>query len=125
MKKLKKLFVALLAAAMLLSLTSTAFALTEADPNECPYCGIGSYREHLLHWQGTYLADRTKCPDWPGEWHGMLQDVYTAKMACSNPDCKDSIYATYPVTQTYVKYVDRERICTHEYSGMSLGGEIQ
>ena len=44
MKKTRKLLAALLAAAMLLSLTIPALAsvVPLGDPNECPYCGIGS-----------------------------------------------------------------------------------
>lgn len=127
MKKLKKLFAALLALAMLLSLTIPAFAsaVPHVDPRECPYCGVGTYSEHLLHWTGTYLANKIKCTHgWEGEWDGMLQDVYTAKMACSNSACADYLYAQFPLTKEYLRYVDRERICTHEYGGMSLGDVV-
>lgn len=44
MRKLRKLFVALLALAMLLSLTVPALAGTLVDPNLCPYCGVGTYQ---------------------------------------------------------------------------------
>ena len=49
MKKLKNLFVALLAAALLLSLAVPALAsvVPLVDPNLCPYCGIGPYSEKI------------------------------------------------------------------------------
>lgn len=120
MKKSKKLFAALVAACMLLSLTPTTLALTEADPNECPYCGVGTYRSVELYWVGVRLKDPVKCTHgWANEHDGMLQDVYSVVGVCTNPAC--SIYEGKPHSGDYkYKYVDRRYICTHEYQGMSL-----
>ena len=120
MKKLRKLTVALLAAVMLLSLTAPAFALRDGDPNECPFCGIGTYEERLGDWIGFELGNRVKCShNWEGCWDGDLIAVYSATMSCSNTFCSQ-----YNYTPIYQKRVNMGRICTHEYTGMSLGGEL-
>lgn len=57
---MKKMFVSVLAFAMILSLLTPALA--KVDPNECPYCGNGTMVTYPTVWNGTpQLVDTQNC----------------------------------------------------------------
>lgn len=122
MKKLKKLFAALLALAMLLSLTVPALAGTLADPRECPYCGNGTYGKVSTLKESRINPD-TKIPcvhGWPGYWDGMKQFKYEVKEGCTNHSCK---YSLSDATAA-IEYRDIGWVCEHDNSGMGLGDVV-
>lgn len=120
MKRTKKLFALLLSGIMVLGLIGSALALKDGDPNECPYCGIGTYKEHIINWIGYEIKNKVPCvhTNKAGYWDGDLVGVYSATMQCSNKNCSE-----YNHTPLYQVYINEGRTCTYESSGMSLGGE--
>ena len=123
MKKTRKLLAALLAAAMLLSLTIPALAsvVPLGDPNECPYCGIGSYRT-FRQWKAIRVDPASKIPcqhGWSGYWDGMKQDVYDVRTGCTNEMCR----YYYPDVAAHEEYENLRWACLHDNDGMRLGGE--
>lgn len=89
MKKLKKLFAALLALAMLLSLTVPALAGTLADPRECPYCGNGTYTVTPPHTYSRRIVNTIPCQHgWSGYQDGMLQEIRVIERCCTYSKCE-------------------------------------
>lgn len=121
MKKLKKLFAALLATVMLLSLTLPALAspVPLVDPDLCQFCGIGTYTTGTQRFHRMNIADKVPCEHgWPGEYDGMLQAIYYYEGSCTYEGCDWHPYKL----GTFA--IDQYEVCTHEYTGMSLGGEL-
>ena len=121
MKKLRKLTVALLAAVMLFSLAVPAFAsaVPLVDPDLCQFCGIGTYSTTSPQIFKIEVVDNIPCKHgWPGEYDGMLQYFYRYERSCTYRDCicNKNPFKTFTINQG--------EVCTHEYGGMSLGGEL-
>lgn len=119
-KRTKKLFALLLSGIMVLGLIGSALALKDGDPNECPYCGIGTYKEHIVKLVCYEIKNKVPCvhTNKTGYWDGDLVAVYYATMQCSNKNCSE-----YNNTPPYLLSINEGRTCTYKNPGMSLGGE--
>lgn len=86
MKRTNKLLCLALSGIMVLTLIGTALALKHVDPNECPFCGIGTYvKETASQWIASDHIDTRTCIE-----HGFpYADWY---MRYAYPTCS---YCTY------------------------------
>lgn len=85
------MIVALLAVAMLLSLAAPAFAGVQVNPDECPFCGIGTiYSESTT--QSIYNTGNYRVCDCGGKVHTEQQKSmeWTVHRKCTNPNCHGS-----------------------------------
>lgn len=120
MKKLRRMTVALLATLMLLSLAAPTFASVLADPNECPYCGIGTYIcEPTGEWKMDVIMSRICIHAGPAYRDELRQYTYTDKVYCTNPKCSKHT-PKYPPRYETIWY------CVYQYGeGMSISPETK
>lgn len=119
MKKAKYLLSVLLILAMLLSLTVTASANMDVDPNECPFCGIGSVVTTFVPDIGAAVpTGRTKSCTAGGKMH---TDVEMTQLAHNVTQCNyepcSHLFSVEDASYTYW-------LCDYYHPGMRLGDEL-